>query len=226
MSDFLGSLVQRSLPTSALHGAQTALAPRLPSLFEPPGGDLAAPEPAPPAPAEQPAPPPAVQEPDRQGPSPTLMASPAPSNPSLSATRRAAAGAMGPTEPERGAKAAGAPERAAPAPFRPQIITHQPSGAVPAEAPPLPPQNPQLLPIPLQPTMSPPGSFAAIPGAADIAASDRRKGSGAPTVRIHIGRIEVRAVHSPPAEPTSPRGLPRPKLSLDDYRKRRSEGKR
>lgn len=46
-----------------------------------------------------------------------------------------------------------------------------------------------------------------------------------PTVHIHIGRIEVRAVTqaSPPARPIAPN---RPKMTLDDYLLRRNEGKR
>jgi hypothetical protein len=46
-----------------------------------------------------------------------------------------------------------------------------------------------------------------------------------PTVRIHIGRIEVRAVTqpSPPVRASTPQ---RPKMTLDDYLHRRNEGRR
>jgi hypothetical protein len=48
------------------------------------------------------------------------------------------------------------------------------------------------------------------------------------TVRIHIGRIEVRAVNSPPTiQAVRPAPPPHgPKLTLDDYLRQRNEGKR
>jgi hypothetical protein len=47
----------------------------------------------------------------------------------------------------------------------------------------------------------------------------------APLVRVHIGRIEVRAVEPKP-KPAAARkpAPPRPGLSLDDYLKRRKGG--
>jgi hypothetical protein len=50
-------------------------------------------------------------------------------------------------------------------------------------------------------------------------------GNQSPTVHIHIGRIEVRAVtqSSPPARAVVPN---RPKMTLDEYLLRRNEGKR
>jgi hypothetical protein len=51
-------------------------------------------------------------------------------------------------------------------------------------------------------------------------------GTGAPTVRINIGRIEVRAI-APQAQPPAAPPVPhRPKLSLDDYLHQQDKGKR
>jgi hypothetical protein len=49
----------------------------------------------------------------------------------------------------------------------------------------------------------------------------------APTIRVHIGRIDVRAV-MPPAQQESRRApaRPRPSLTLEDYLGRRSGGPR
>ena len=50
----------------------------------------------------------------------------------------------------------------------------------------------------------------------------------APTIRVAIGRIEVRAIMPPPATPTRQTAptTPRPELSLDDYLKQRNGGQR
>ena len=50
-------------------------------------------------------------------------------------------------------------------------------------------------------------------------------GPPAPTIRVAIGRIEVRAVTPPPARPPTPARTP-PSLSLDDYLKQRNGGQR
>jgi hypothetical protein len=47
----------------------------------------------------------------------------------------------------------------------------------------------------------------------------------APSVRVTIGRVEVRAVTPPPARPASARQRP-PRLTLDEYVRLRDEGKR
>ena len=59
------------------------------------------------------------------------------------------------------------------------------------------------------------------------AAEERREPSGSPTVRVTIGRIEIRAA-APPAPPAAPlRSKPRkPNLNLNDYLKNRSESNR
>jgi hypothetical protein len=47
----------------------------------------------------------------------------------------------------------------------------------------------------------------------------------APTIRVTIGRIDVRAVTAP-AEPARETVRPQPRLSLDDYLKQRNRGGR
>jgi hypothetical protein len=53
-------------------------------------------------------------------------------------------------------------------------------------------------------------------------------GPPAPTIRVAIGRIEVRAITPPPTSPARREtpALPSPALSLDDYLKQRNEGQR
>lgn len=57
--------------------------------------------------------------------------------------------------------------------------------------------------------------------------SAAEKSTSAPTIRVTIGRIEVRAI-MPTKEPTArpPSTRPRPKLSLDDYLKQQNGGQR
>jgi len=47
-----------------------------------------------------------------------------------------------------------------------------------------------------------------------------------PTIRITIGRVEVRAVQAPPTAPARPAPRPAPALSLADYLKGRNEARR
>jgi len=47
-----------------------------------------------------------------------------------------------------------------------------------------------------------------------------------PTIRITIGRVEVRAVQSPSSASARPAPRPAPSLSLDDYLKQRNEARR
>ena len=47
-----------------------------------------------------------------------------------------------------------------------------------------------------------------------------------PTIKVTIGRIEVRAVTTPPVQQPRQRKTPQPSLSLDDYLKQRTGGQR
>lgn len=52
-----------------------------------------------------------------------------------------------------------------------------------------------------------------------------KESSAARTIRVTIGRIEVRAIHPPPEPPRRPRPVPAaPKMSLDDYLRSRNGG--
>jgi len=65
--------------------------------------------------------------------------------------------------------------------------------------------------------------FPAIsPNSGDV----RLEPSESPTIRITIGRVDVRALMPPPQPPISRPARPKPNLSLDDYLKQREEGKR
>lgn len=66
-----------------------------------------------------------------------------------------------------------------------------------------------------------------IPAGTDFVSEQRRTASAIPTIKVTIGRIDVRAVMQK-AELTPVRHVvpPKPKLSLDDYLKQRSGGKR
>ncbi|QSJ19369.1 hypothetical protein JYQ62_11985 [Nostoc sp. UHCC 0702] len=46
----------------------------------------------------------------------------------------------------------------------------------------------------------------------------------APTIRIHINRVEVRAVNTQPRSTPAPPSRPAPRLSLDDYLRKRNGG--
>jgi hypothetical protein len=52
---------------------------------------------------------------------------------------------------------------------------------------------------------------------------ERRASKSAPIIRVTIGRVEVRAVHPPAANP-KPAKPATPKLSLDDYLRKRARG--
>ena len=83
---------------------------------------------------------------------------------------------------------------------------------------PLEPEGPALLPktvgLPVDRT-----NFPAVPG-------EPESWSGSPDIHIHIGRIEVRAVPTAAQPPARPLVVPQPKLTLDEYLRRRNEGKR
>jgi hypothetical protein len=237
MSDFLGRLVQRSLTASPPRAGQTAeeaglarLTPRLPSLFESPGGDVTAPEAASAAPEEARPPDDSRRETEGPGPSRTLASTAqALVRPATSAQAGTpAATPVGP--PSFGERMAQDKDRAAqsarPAAIQPQIIHHEPaeadrpSGENRAEPRPLG----RLMPVP----PSSPITVSRGDGRqaeAGSAATHLGEPTGT-TVRINIGRIEVSAIH-PPQPPASTRKIaPAPRLTLEDYAKQRNEGKR
>jgi hypothetical protein len=92
-------------------------------------------------------------------------------------------------------------------PIRPNVRLHVPA-----------PETPSLQPglVDLS------GSRPAVP----VEAAGPDRWAGAPTVRINIGRIEVRAVPAAPAPAARPPAPPQPKLTLDEYLRQRNEGKR
>jgi hypothetical protein len=225
MSDFLGNLVQRSLPAAAGPSPRPQLAPRLPSLFEAPAADVSRPEPS----TSSPEPPTPATEPARwqpeETPSPTLIApiaSLAPPPVGWPATPADGEDAESmplevqtavSDEPAQRSRLREAPALQ-PGPMTPRTSrVSAPEGALQKLSPvPLPPPSPALI------RSRPDNSVLPLPGESSPI--------GAPTLRIHIGRIEVRAVQALPAPASHPRAVPKPKLSLDDYLKRRNEGKR
>lgn len=65
--------------------------------------------------------------------------------------------------------------------------------------------------------------------AADRTASRRENendSASAPTIRVTIGRIEVRAVHTPPPPQSKRATMPAPQVSLEDYLRKRNGGSR
>jgi hypothetical protein len=58
------------------------------------------------------------------------------------------------------------------------------------------------------------------------ARAEAEAGGQPPTIRITIGRVEVRAVQPAPIAPAHPTLRPAPALTLDDYLKRRNEARR
>jgi hypothetical protein len=54
---------------------------------------------------------------------------------------------------------------------------------------------------------------------------EQRASRSAPIIRVTIGRVEVRAIHPPPATPKQTKASP-PKLSLEDYLRKRARGSR
>ncbi len=79
----------------------------------------------------------------------------------------------------------------------------------------------ETAPRPLRPANRPaPPAFAARPAGLRMAAQESR-----PTIRVTIGRVEVRAVQSPAPAPKAAKPA-QPRLSLDEYLKPRAGGSR
>jgi hypothetical protein len=260
MSDFLGSLVARSLNLQANLADGNILRPRLPSMFEAPAGDL---PPAPPAAIEDtgakeaevrsPVGPPRTSRND-QRPSPGPRERPVHMPPSIP-TERLPVGDIASPSAGRGVtedcpaqearpgqgeswRTAQRPPAARETRGIPVVVTvakHDPTSPAQssarvqsAGAKSARPDEPALLP--LQKSVHPERERAAgLSGSTTGPApgrGERIQTESAPSaVRIHIGRIEVRAV-APPPVPARKQVPFRPKLSLDDYLRRRDGGRR
>lgn len=59
----------------------------------------------------------------------------------------------------------------------------------------------------------------------DFVPVEKRSSTPAQIIRVTIGRVEVRAIHSPAPTPKSAKNRP-PKLSLEDYLRKRGKGLR
>ena len=236
MSDFLSNLAVRSLGPAP---ARDVLQPRLPSLFEAPAGTEPVAAPAAGGPAQDragnamPGSPaqrgslPAAEEPERLLP---------PVQPERTILERFEREASLSTQP--------AMEQLQPAPQAPDRPVSQPLLPTPGPglqaSASLPPEHasrslpedrarpvlpallelrgkpeaaPVLAPLPVPVALRAPGSLPEPPA------------QGQPSVHIHIGRIEVRAVTPPPAATPRPASKP-PRLTLDDYLHQRNGGKR
>lgn len=226
MSDYLGRLVQRSLsPASG-----EVLTPRLPSLFETPGGDVSVPEPAPEEFVDD-AFKMKFQEPTKTAFSPTVRTPVQNSALRLQAELSVSESHPTATTNEQNATAPHRPDSPKPSP--PPTIRHEPTLTVrPLAAEPVSKaklvkdekQRPEI-PAHLQPVTVEPLPVTRQERRAENVATATDQASGT-TVHISIGRIEVRAVHpsQPSVLPRKP--LPQPKLSIDEYARQRNGGKR
>jgi hypothetical protein len=90
-------------------------------------------------------------------------------------------------------------------------------------------ENARQSPRPVAPAREPfaPTVVATSPQRPEPAtAAPSHQSAGPPTIRITIGRVEVRAVAPPAAAVATPRIAGRPRMSLEDYLKERSGGRR
>jgi translation initiation factor IF-2 len=236
MPDYLARLAERALGVPS--GAKPAIAPAFgpgPALPADPlagsaGGDLedramvpargAPVHPAPGRPAGPPARPPlarpggpAAQPPPR----PSTLAGPAGDRtvPGRWADARPAA-----ADPTPGPAAAGprpAPAREArPAP-PPRPREQPPDRPAPPAVGRPPAAGRPPAPAAVRPRVAP-ARPAARPARSGVPAGGRPRAAAGPTIRVHIGRVEVRAVvPAAPAPPPRPARPPGPRLSLEDY---------
>jgi hypothetical protein len=239
MSDLLSKLVARSLPPGG-PGPPGLLRPRLPSWFEAAGGmaEIAAPRAEPqgersltapkavterdePPVAARPRPTPGPIDPPRtiferlereiifraQPAAEVQLAMP----PENVATQRAETAATVVAQPMAPSKAVAPPREP-----RPREASRPMDGLIMGREAPIP-DPPILKPVPV-----------ASPGPANLRPAAPRPEpmiEPRPAVKIHIGRIDVRAVHQAPAPRAKPVS-PAPKMTLDDYLRQRNEGKR
>jgi hypothetical protein len=207
MTEFLSHLISRNLNAPAAGQPGKILQPRLPSLFEaPPNGPVGL-----------------VPDADsghelsleRTGPEEGKPSSLLPFGPSVSSSARPRAGSdmnqparRGEAAPKAGKLLTGAELSGSTRPVIP-ILVRVPEGTDRRNQP-------------------PEGRIASQDGKTPLADNPGLLAgrAGAPTVRINIGRIEVRAIApqaQPPAAPPTPH---RPRLSLDEYLHQQDKGRR
>ncbi len=184
--------------------------------------------------------PPAVSAPPGTAELPRRPAQPAVTSPELAADTTAVAPALAPpaTPPppikpmppvvEKRPLATAPTKATNQEPLRP-ATSPAPNGAQRNGQPPAPAQPPQQTAPPLtvpkaHPAVAPP--FPSRPARWEQSATSRQEvAAPAPTIEVHIGRIEVRA--TPPPPPANQKSRPQPKLtSLDDYLRQRNGGDR
>jgi hypothetical protein len=226
MSDFLGSLVERSLPIVSDARLETRLSPRLPSRFEILNDDGTGPQIISRVPVE-----PGRVLADREQDSQQHNSLRTISLPNPSSLPAPVVKDITDDRAGRGSLLDGmtlaAKERPEETPvhrsLQPQIIAHEPVKVTSTsrETAPATTLVRQLIPTP-----PPRGPFDKRFGSVDKEKVEQDNDNSAPIVHINIGRIEVRAVH--PSQPSTPprKTLPQPKMSLENYLQRRNEGKR
>ncbi len=226
MSDFLTNLLERAA------GLAPVLQPRLPSMFEAaPAADLETPEPVETrlrsydtnplaVPGGQPAPhagrAPVVEETAKHFRSPSIWASKEHSEP-LKPSVAPSGFARDKFQQEESVLQPSAEAGAEPpAVFHPAATSTPMTVAMPHESP----RRTSISPFPRPLTLAPSriGLFARLPSMGEV------KAEPPPVVEVTIGRIEVRAVTSPPAAPPSSQVKARaPLQSLDEYLNRRGK---
>ena len=245
MSDFIDRLAARAI------GGEAALAPRLPSLFEPlqrapvmamaDEGEVSArvrdvspmlptaavPPPRPPVPAHEPIEPRTARtEPAEQArlPLPECAVTDAPPAPLLPPRAAAPVRAMA-AEPSRvtpvSERTATTPSSVSPRESRIAPIRHEAAHPPTATGALLPAPAPVFATTSGLPASSQPGRAAAMRHPRDVPAGRASRTSSEPVVQVSIGRLEVRAA---PAVATPPRRRDGPQpSSLDDYLRQRGK---
>jgi hypothetical protein len=219
MTDFLGRLVQRSLPTVERSGSRAELAPCLPGLFEPTGGEVIAPANSESS-AGQPASAARQNMQVTQGPHPSVMPQARMSAWSTASHPEPAPRKISDTDQRHESDRSRSASTLQPSVVRQQVIRHEPEhSSAPNE------YSLQTLPSArftsvLHTNSGPNRQSQRLENTAAMI-----EGSSQTTVRINIGRIEVRAVQ--PAQPVAPtrRTVSQAKMTIEEYAKQRNEGK-
>lgn len=219
MTDFLGRLVQRSVPTVERSGSRAELAPRLPGLFEPTGGEGIAPANSESS-AGQPASAARQNIQNTQSPHPSVM--PQTRMPAWSTLSHPEPSPRKISEADQGHESdrSRSASTLQPSIVRPQVIRHEPEhSSAPNEYSLKTLPSARLAPV-LHVNSGPNRQSRRLENTAAMI-----EGSSQTTVRINIGRIEVRAVQ--PAQPVAPtrRTVSQARMTIEEYAKQRDEGK-